>query len=268
MTGPETLLPGNWDANRQAVVSAAAIAVPLAVSIAARGSALLVPLVLTIGLAVLWHLVFARLRGRSSGWDGIVTAMIFVVMVPAAVPPWQLGLALSFGLVLGDLVFGGRGRGFLSPAAVGLAFLLFSFPASEAAASGTATAISAIVGGALFLVAGILSWRVVAGFAAGMVGLALPWDLAGGWPGLPEATLILGLVFLVGDPVAAACTNAGRWVYGLLAGVLVVLLEHAGGGILSSVVFAALLASIFAPLIDQAVISANVRRRARRQRHG
>jgi len=50
----------------------------------------------------------------------------------------------------------------------------------------------------------------------------------------------------------------------------VVLLGHSGdgAGTLASVVFAALLASIFAPLIDQIVIWANIRRRARRQSHG
>lgn len=194
--------------------------------------------------------------------------MILAVLVPASVPLWQLGLALSFGLVMGDLVFGGRGRGFLSPAAVGLAFLLFSFSVGAGSAPGTATAVAAMAGGALMLAAGLLSWRVVAGFSAALIAQSLSLPQQEFKPLLPSATLILGLVFLIGDPVAAACTNAGRWAYGLLAGGLVVLLGNAGGGILSSVVFAALLASIFAPLIDQAVIWANVRRRARRQRYG
>ncbi len=201
-------------------------------------------------------------------WDGIVTALVFALLVPVAVPLWQQGLALSFGLVMGDLVFGGRGRGFLSPAAVGLAFLLFSFPQAEAAGLGTAVTIAAIGSGVLLLGVGLLSWRVVVGFAAGLIGLAVFWSNPGGWATLSSAILVLGLVFLVGDPVAAASTNLGRWAYGILTGALVILFGNEGGSMLSSVVFATLLASIFAPLIDQAVVWANIRRRVRRQHHG
>ena len=117
------------------------------------------------------------------------------------------------------------------------------------------------------VIAGILSWRLVIGFCVAVAACASQWPVPMIWPAWPCATLILGLVFLIGDPIAAACTNAGRWIYGFLAGGLLVLLAHAGGDILSSVVFAALLTAIFAPLIDQGVIWANVRRRARRLRH-
>ncbi|MBU2961316.1 RnfABCDGE type electron transport complex subunit D [Citreicella sp. C3M06] len=256
--------PRLWSGS-EALVTLVAVSAPLVATILQQGPARLVFLALGLGLATFWHLVFARIRRRWTGWDGLVTAAIFAVLVPEALPLWQQGLALSFGLVMGDLVFGGRGRGFLSPAAVALAFALFSFPVSAGAAPGPASAIAALAGGAALLLARVLSWRVVAGFALAMAALQL---LQPGWPALPGATLILGLVFLIGDPVAAACTNAGRWVYGALAGALVALLETAGGGALSSVVFAALLAGIFASLIDQGVIWDNVRRRARRQRHG
>lgn len=271
MIRSEPLLPRIWDANRLTVVTAAAISAPLIAAIAERGWPLLAALTVALGLAVLWPLVFARVRGRPVGWDGAVTAMVFVTLMPARVPLWQLALAMSFGLVMGDLVFGGRGRGFLSPAAVGLAFLLVSFPAGDmagdtASGHGLATALAAVAGGALLLGTRILSWRVVAGCCAALIALRLPWPTAGGLPIVPGAALIVGLVFLIGDPIAAACTNAGRWAYGLLAGALVVVLGHVGHAELPSVVFAALLAGIFAPLIDQAVIWANVRRRARRQR--
>ncbi|WP_372841508.1 RnfABCDGE type electron transport complex subunit D [Phaeovulum sp.] len=273
MSLPEPILTRVWDANRLVLVSVIAILAPLTALIAERGSAQLVPLALALGVAAFWHLTFSLIRNRPLGWDGAVIAMIFVVLVPASVPLWQQGLALSFGLVMGDLVFGGRGRGFLSAATVGLAFLLFSFPVTETAPFGTATVIAALGSGALLLYARILSWRVVAGFLAAMLLLSIAmilrsftWPLPPSWPAEPSAALILGLVFLIGDPVAAASTNAGRWPYGFLAGVLVFLLGHSGQDILPSLVFAALLASVFAPLIDQVVIWANTRRRERRQR--
>ncbi|MCP4382329.1 MAG: hypothetical protein GY798_13100 [Hyphomicrobiales bacterium] len=266
MSRSAPFLPRTWDANRLTIVSVAAVLAPVVAAFGERGSALLNLLAIAIGLAVLWSLMFSWMRRRSFAWDGLVTALVFAAMVPAGVPLWQLALALSFGLVMGGLVFGARGRGFLSPAAVGLAFLLFSFPLPQAASSSMAATVAAMVGGALMLAVGLLSWRVVAGFAAGMVALASPWSMPEGWAVLPSAALILGLVFLVGDPVAGASTNAGRWAYGLLAGALFNVLGHEGGDDLASIVFAALLASIFVPLIDQAVVWANIRRRARRQR--
>jgi len=264
MTRSSFRLSGIWDANRLMLISVAAVFAPVSVAVSDRGSALLMPLAVAAAIAVFWHFVFSRIRTRPMAYDGIVAALVFVVLVPS-VPLWQQVLALSFGLVMGDLVFGGRGRGFLSPFAVSLAFLLFSFPQTGTATFGIGATIAAMTSGAMLLVVGILSWRIVVGFAVGMIALAMMWSMPEGWTVFPEATLILGLVFLVGDPVAAACTNAGRWAYGLLTGALVVLLGHEGGGVLASVVFAALLASIFAPLIDQGVVWANVRRRARRQ---
>lgn len=267
MTPPPPFLTRPWNGNRLTLVTLMAILAPLTASIVAHGPAGLAALALALVLAALWHLAFAKLRKRPPEWGGIVTAMIFVTLVPATVPLWQQGVALSFGLVMGDLIFGGRGRGFLSPAAVSLAFLLFSFPVDAAHTTDTASALAALAGGALLGIAGILSWRLVIGFCVAVAACASQWPVPMIWPAWPSATLILGLVFLIGDPVAAACTNAGRWLYGFLAGGLLVLLAYAGGDILSSVVFAVLLAAIFAPLIDQGVIWANIRRRARRLRH-
>ncbi|HUS55587.1 MAG TPA: RnfABCDGE type electron transport complex subunit D [Thermohalobaculum sp.] len=263
-------LPALWDAHRVTAVTGVALLAPLALTIFERGAAMMMALGLAVGLAVMWQLVFARLRGRPMGWDGIATALIFVLLLPGAVPLWHQGLALSFGIVMGDQIFGGRGRGFVNPAVVGLAFLLFSFPGVTTGTPGPSVAIAAALGGALLLAVGLMSRRVIAGFGLGIATLMVLLPDPEGWAALQSASLVLGLVFLIGDPVAAACTNAGRWFYGGLAGALVVLLGHSGDGVgaLASVVFAALLASIFAPLIDQIVIWANIRRRARRQSHG
>ena len=84
---------------------------------------------------------------------------------------------------------------------------------------------------------------------------------------MPPSGLALGAVYLVSEPTSAAATNPGRWAYGLLVGMLIVVLGEAGPGIGSTaaVVFAALLGSVFAPLIDRVVVSLNVKRRRRRQ---
>ena len=70
-------------------------------------------------------------------------------------------------------------------------------------------------------------------------------------------------VFLATDPVAGAMTPVGRWGFGLLVGALTVVIRLANPSYYEGVLFALLLASTFAPLIDHAVIARHVRRRRR-----
>ena len=225
-------------------------------------------IVLAVFLALGWQALFARLRRRTFGFDGLVTALAFVLMLSPATPLWQQALALSSGVVLGAQILGGRGRNFHSPAVVALAFLLFSFPGEAPPPAGATFAAAALAGGALLAATGLLSWRVVAGIVLGVVAASL---LTGGIPDgrlALSGSLVFGIVFLAGDPVAAAATNPGRWAYGGLVGALVVVLGHAGSGPESvhAIVFAALLGGVFAPSIDRIVVEVNIRRR--RARHG
>ncbi|MEY8097265.1 RnfABCDGE type electron transport complex subunit D [Falsihalocynthiibacter sp. S25ZX9] len=262
-------LPPLWNSYRVTAATCFALLPPLALTISERGVAILLPLVVALALAGGWAFAFSRLRHKPIDWHGIVTALVFILLAPSTVPLWQQGLALTFGLVLGDLIFGERGRGFLNASVVALAFLLFSFPGITSGTDGPSAAIAAGISGALLLVFGLLSWRIVVGFCIGLLAITTLLGTSPDWTALQSATLILGLVFLIGDPVAAASTNVGRWLYGGFSGGLLVILGQAGGGTVSlnAVVFTALLASIFAPLIDQIVITANVRRRAKRQAH-
>lgn len=261
-------LPGRWTPDRLTIVFVLALVLPAAVALAESGGRLLPLLAASIALALAWTALFAWARGRGMSWNGIAAAATFALMVPPGVPLWQALLSLSFGVVVGEQIFGGRGYSFLHPATAALAFLFFSFPGMAEAPHSPALALAALAGGILLLGAGLISWRVLVGAAAGL----LAWLTVKGHapPFAAELTsaLALGMVYLVAEPVSAAATNPGRWVYGLLVGMLVVLLGEAGAGAGStaSVVFAALLGSVFAPLIDRVVILLNSRRR--RRRHG
>ncbi len=220
-------------------------------------------LVVSIG----WTALFAILRGRKMDWFCIVTATVFVLVVPPVGPLWQALLALSFGIVLAEQIFGGRGYGFVHPAVAALAFLFFSFPGSAAGATNYPLVLAA-TGASLFLllVTGLTSWRILAGVGIGLSGfLAVPGSGLS-WEMLMTSSLALGVVFFVCDPPGAAATNAGRWVYGLLVGILIVILGTTRGGVGSpgAIVFAALLGSIFAPLIDRIVMFINAQQRRRR----
>jgi Na+-transporting NADH:ubiquinone oxidoreductase subunit B len=129
--------------------------------------------------------------------------------------------------------------------------------------------------GAVFLVyTRIASWRIMAGVLAGMICTALVFN-AGAGAGESMASVpwywhavlggfAFGLVFMATDPVSAAMTRAGKWVYGALIGVTVVLIRAANAAYPEGMMLAILLGNMFAPLIDWMVVQANVRRRLKR----
>lgn len=260
-------LHGRWSGTLIMVAMTAAVLPPLVAAVYDRGFAVLASAALAAAVALTWQLVFEQIRRRPHSWSWAMIAIVFAILAPPGVPWWQGVLAVSFGVVFGEQVFGGWGRNFLNPASVAVAFLLFSFPAAEAAPASMLFAAASAVSGAVLVAAGLISSRIIAGFVvAAAVTLAAAGSFGSNWPA--GGYVVFALVFLVCDPVAAASTNAGRWVHGAVAGGAAVLLGLAGSGVGSvhAAVFAALLASLFAPLIDRIVIELHVRRRI--SRHG
>ena len=252
-----------WTADRVTLVQAVALVPPVVTAVALRGTPVLAVLSVAIAVALVSELLFSAARGRAHGWHGITGALIVSVMAPPDLPLWQPGIATAFGIIFGELVFGGRGFGFLNAGAAALAFLVFSFPGVVLLGGEAWIAAATLPGAALLLWHGLVAWQVliaaIAGFAVAM--------LAGGAaiePAAGSAALFFGLVFLIADPLAAAATPAGRWIYGVLAGGLIVLFASFEPVVAqAAMVFAALLASLFAPLIDQIVIRVMAQRISR-----
>lgn len=139
---------------------------------------------------------------------------------------------------------------------------------------GETSALAAVVGAIVLLWTGLASWRVIAGILLGAVATAMLFSASGDGAAsmfaLPWAwhlvlgSFAFGAVYLATEPVTAAATDTGRWIYGLLIGVLAIVIRIAGPAHAEGMVFAILLGNVFAPTIDYAVIWANARRRARR----
>ncbi|TNF88732.1 MAG: NADH:ubiquinone reductase (Na(+)-transporting) subunit B [Gammaproteobacteria bacterium] len=139
---------------------------------------------------------------------------------------------------------------------------------------GVTSALACLLGAAWLIHSGSGSWRIMAGSAIGMVlSVSLlqaigpgddpmfdtPWywhAVIGGWA--------FGTVFLATDPMAAATTRVGRWVFGVMVGVLTIVVRLTNPAYFEGVVFAILLASIFAPLCDYFVVERNIKRRQAR----
>ena len=73
-----------------------------------------------------------------------------------------------------------------------------------------------------------------------------------------------GMVFMATDPVSAAQTNKGKWVYGFLVGVFCIMIRVFNPAYPEGVMLAILLMNVFAPTIDHYVINLNIERRKKR----
>jgi len=141
---------------------------------------------------------------------------------------------------------------------------------------GETSTLACLFGAVLLLITGIASWRIMASMLIGGVVCSLLFfflaDPANPFNGIPvHYQMVLGgfafgLVFMATDPVSAAHTPQGQWMYGLLIGVLAILIRVANPAYPEGVMLAILLGNVFAPLFDHFVIQANVKRRM--LRHG
>ncbi|MFT5539783.1 MAG: Na+-transporting NADH:ubiquinone oxidoreductase subunit B [Alphaproteobacteria bacterium] len=255
---------GFWNGDRIALAVIIALLPPLGQTAYTAGIVMLPGLMVALATAVAWQVAFAFGRRQPKTLSGTVSALIVAIMLPLEASLWQVALAVSFGVVIGEQIFGGYGRNFVNPATLALAFLMFSFPDGGFDKGGFAGWEACLPGGLMLVAVGIVNWRIVVAALGGALGVALA---SGGTPSFDPlliGSFAFGLVFLAGDPVTAPATNWGRWVYGLIIGGLVALGSAAGGSSARDVVFACLIGSIFAPLIDQMAIWINVQRRRRR----
>ena len=139
---------------------------------------------------------------------------------------------------------------------------------------GETSTLAIFIGGAVLLIMRIAAWRIVAGVMIGMIALsslfnvlgsdtnplfAMPWY----WH-LVVGGFAFGMIFMATDPVSASMTNTGKWIFGALIGVMVVLIRVVNPAFPEGMMLAILFANLCAPLIDHFVVQANIKRRLAR----
>ena len=137
---------------------------------------------------------------------------------------------------------------------------------------GETSALMCLIGAALLLWTGIASWRVIFSFFLGGFLMATILNLVGGngyfeLPAIHQLMIggfMFGMVFMATDPVTAAHTNAGKFVYGFLGGFLGILIRMVNPAYPEGIMLAILIANVFAPLIDHVVIQVNINKRLKR----
>jgi Na+-transporting NADH:ubiquinone oxidoreductase subunit B len=140
-----------------------------------------------------------------------------------------------------------------------------------------------IILGALFLIfTKIGSWRIIVSTLIGAVVMGLIFNgvVDAGWIGssskffglmsvpfwqhLIIGSILFGAVFMATDPVTAAQTNKGKWIYGFLIGFVSIMIRVFNPAYPEGVFLAILLMNVFAPTIDHYVVQGNVKKRMKR----
>jgi Na+-transporting NADH:ubiquinone oxidoreductase subunit B len=139
---------------------------------------------------------------------------------------------------------------------------------------GETSTLAILIGAAFLIYTRVANYRIIFGVFLGMLVTTLLFNLISSdtnpmfdvpwyWH-MTIGGLAFGMVFMATDPVSAAMTNKGRWIYGALIGFMAVLIRVVNPAFPEGIMLAILFGNIFAPLIDHFVVQANVKRRLQR----
>lgn len=139
---------------------------------------------------------------------------------------------------------------------------------------GETSTMACLIGACFLLYTRIASFRIMLGILAGMILTSTMFNFIGSetnpmfaMPWYWHAVLggfAFGAIYMATDPVSAAMTNTGRWIYGGLIGLMVILIRVINPAFPEGMMLAILFANMFAPLIDYFVVQSNIKRREKR----
>lgn len=137
---------------------------------------------------------------------------------------------------------------------------------------GEVSTLAILIGACILIYTGIASYKIMVSGVVGVVVMAAVFNAFGTTPAMQVSALhhliyggfAFGIVFMATDPVTAARTEAGKWVYGFLIGVMVVFIRVLNAGYAEGMMLAILLMNTFAPLIDYIVVERNTQKRLKR----
>jgi Na+-transporting NADH:ubiquinone oxidoreductase subunit B len=140
---------------------------------------------------------------------------------------------------------------------------------------GETSTLCAIIGALFIAVTGVASWRIMVGALLGTVVMATTFNVLVEsstnaafqmpfWWHMVLGGYAFGIAFMATDPVSGTYTNKGKWIYGFLIGLMIVLIRVVNPAYPESTMLTILFMNMFAPLIDYFVVQANIRRRVAR----
>ena len=142
---------------------------------------------------------------------------------------------------------------------------------------GETSTLMALIGAVILVATGVASWKIIVGGFGGAYAMGLVMNAFAGngmdvnqFMAMPAhyhlvmGGLAFGVVFMATDPVSAAQTELGKWIYGILIGVFTVIIRVTNPAYPEGIMLAVLFMNVVAPLIDHYVVKANKKRRLQR----
>lgn len=130
-----------------------------------------------------------------------------------------------------------------------------------------------IIGAAILLITGVGSWRIMLSMALGTaltgmlfnawgfnIYMEIPW-----YQHFSMGGLLFALVFMATDPVTAAGTNLGKWIYGFLIGFIGLVIRVMNPAYAEGWMLAILFMNVIAPMLDYYVVQAHISKRMKRK---
>ena len=246
---------------------------------------MLIPLIMPIDIP-LWMLAlataFAVILGKEvfggTGMNVFNPALLARAFLFFSYPAWMTGDKVwTEGLAKGqNIVDGFSGATPLSLCAAGdttgLPSFMEMFIGTIPGSVGETSTLAILLGAAILIMTGVGSWKIIVSvFAGGLImGLLLNAFSANTFMELPfyyhfvMGGFAFGAVFMATDPVSGTQTEKGKWIYGLLIGMLSIIFRVLNPAYPEGVMLAILLMNAFAPLIDHFVIQSSIKRRLQR----
>lgn len=144
---------------------------------------------------------------------------------------------------------------------------------------GETSTLAILIGAVVLLFTGIGSWRIMLSGLLGAIAMGLIFNVFAGYAISPEQQAFMatpwwqqlimggfafGLVFMATDPVSAAQTMRGKWIYGFLVGFFAIMIRVFNPAYPEGIMLAILFMNVMAPLIDHYVVQANITNRKKR----
>jgi len=245
-------------------------------------SGMLIPLIMPVetplwmvALATAFAVIFGKEVFGGTGmniWNPALVARAFLFF---AYPAQMSGNSVWIALGKNDTPIDGfTGATPMADAAAGninfsVADAFFGFiPGSI----GDTSTLAILIGAVILIVTGIGNWKIMVSTVAGgvVMGIILnifavnPYMELPFWQHLILGGFAFGAVFMATDPVSAAQTDKGKWIYGFLIGILAILIRVVNPAYPEGMMLAILLMNTFAPLIDHYVVQGHIKRRFKR----
>ncbi|MBQ0024779.1 MAG: NADH:ubiquinone reductase (Na(+)-transporting) subunit B [Bacteroidales bacterium] len=242
---------------------------------------LIIPLIVPVSiplwmlaLAVAFAVIFGKEVFGGTGmniWNPALLARAFLFF---SYPNQMSGDGIWFSLRKGETIIDGvssatplsQMSGGLENIQYSIADMFFGFiPGSV----GETSKLCILIGAFILIYTGVGSWKIMISSIAG--GLLVGWlGVIGGATDVPAyyhllmGGFLFGSVFMATDPVTAAQTECGKWIYGFLVGAIAVVIRLFNPGYPEGMMLAILLMNTFAPLIDHIVVGRNIKKRLSR----